>query len=258
VQCDVSGSTGTALLLMSTCTWNHQQEGGQAQTLIFRDARVFTGDRVLENTDVLVRDGRIAEVGSDITASAGAETIDASGRTLFPGLIDAHTHSFGDALTDALIFGVTTSLDMFTDAAMMRAFRAQQDAGGAPDRADLFSSGTLVTAPGGHGVVFHRSRRAQGRCAQCTLDTCVETHHVFPAGSLNPPRRSGSPSFDAGSCTAMPPASRARRYVSSTSSTYTWIIDGNDFHSAVASASITIESSMRTSACMIEPSGPSN
>lgn len=127
---------------------------GHAQTLIFRDARVFTGDRVLEDTDVLVRDGRIAEVGSDIAAPAGAATIDASGRTLLPGLIDAHTHSFGDALTDALIFGVTTSLDMFTDAAMMRALRAQQDNGGAPDRADLFSSGTLVTAPGGHGTQF--------------------------------------------------------------------------------------------------------
>jgi hypothetical protein len=107
---------------------------GHAQTLIFRDARVFTGDRVLENTDVLVRDDRIAEVGIDITAPADAATIDASGRTLLPGLIDAHTHSFGDALTDALIFGVTTSLDMFTDAAMMRTFRTQQDGGGAPDR----------------------------------------------------------------------------------------------------------------------------
>jgi hypothetical protein len=127
---------------------------GHAQTLIFRDARVFTGDRVLENTDVLVRDDRIAEVGIDITAPADAATIDASGRTLLPGLIDAHTHSFGDAHTDALIFGVTTSLDMFTDAAMMRTFRTQQDGGGAPDRADLCSSGTLVTAPGGHGTQF--------------------------------------------------------------------------------------------------------
>ncbi|HEX6307682.1 MAG TPA: hypothetical protein VFZ69_05800 [Longimicrobiales bacterium] len=31
-----------------------------AQTVVFTNARVFTGDRVLERTDVLVRDGRIA------------------------------------------------------------------------------------------------------------------------------------------------------------------------------------------------------
>jgi len=35
-----------------------------------------------------------------------------AGRTLLPGLIDAHAHSLGDTLRNALVFGVTTELDM--------------------------------------------------------------------------------------------------------------------------------------------------
>ncbi len=119
--------------------------------LLFRNARVFDGTRVLEATDVLVRDGKIAAVGKGLE---GAQVIDASGKTLIPGLIDAHTHAFGDALEQALIFGVTTELDMFTDARMAQAMREEQKAGRASARADLFSAGTLVTAPGGHGTEY--------------------------------------------------------------------------------------------------------
>jgi len=44
-----------------------------------------------ERTDVLVRDGRIAERGSGLSA-AGAQVIDADGLLLLPGLVDLHTH----------------------------------------------------------------------------------------------------------------------------------------------------------------------
>src|SRR5690606_6032742 len=125
-----------------------------AQTFVVRDARVVTGTEVLEQTDVFVRDGRIAAVGRDLTAPSGVEVVDGSGRTLLPGLIDAHTHAFGDALKEAAIFGVTTSLDMFTDVSLARAYQAEQRAGNATDRADVFSAGTLVTAPGGHGTEY--------------------------------------------------------------------------------------------------------
>jgi len=45
-----------------------------------------------ENTDVLVRDGVIADLGSDLAAPSGVETVDASGMYLMPGIIDAHSH----------------------------------------------------------------------------------------------------------------------------------------------------------------------
>lgn len=120
---------------------------------LFRDARVFDGERVLERHDVLVEGGVITRVGRRLRGPAGAEVIDAGGKTLLPGLIDAHTHTFGEALREAVVFGVTTHLDMFSDAGTARAMREEQERG-APDRADLFSAGTLVTAPGGHGTQF--------------------------------------------------------------------------------------------------------
>jgi N-acyl-D-aspartate/D-glutamate deacylase len=42
--------------------------------------------------DVLVRDGRIADVGPSIAARPGADAIDATGCVVAPGFIDTHTH----------------------------------------------------------------------------------------------------------------------------------------------------------------------
>jgi imidazolonepropionase-like amidohydrolase len=136
--------------------------------LLVRDARVFDGDLVLSHTSVLVRDGRIAAAGPGITAPPGAEVIDAAGKTLLPGLIDAHGHVRGNALADELAFGVTTVLDMSTDPVWAAERRREQRAGAGLDRADLFSAGNLVTSPRGHGTEWERiptiesPREAQG------------------------------------------------------------------------------------------------
>lgn len=121
---------------------------------LIRDAQVFDGDTVHERASVLVRDGLIAAIGADLDAPDGATIVDAEGMTLLPGLIDSHTHAFGDALREALVFGVTTELDMFTDPALASAMRAEQADGRASGRADLFSAGYLATAPGGHGTEY--------------------------------------------------------------------------------------------------------
>ena len=125
-----------------------------AQTTLFRDVRVFDGERVSANRDVLVTDGKITRVGTGIASPTGAVIVDGKGKTLLPGLIDSHTHAWGNALTTALAFGVTTELDMFSDASAAAKTRAEQRAGRAASRADLFSAGTLVTAPGGHGTEY--------------------------------------------------------------------------------------------------------
>jgi imidazolonepropionase-like amidohydrolase len=103
---------------------------------------------------VVVDGGRIAAAGPRVRPPRGAEVIDGSGATLLPGFIDAHTHTFGPALERALVFGVTTELDMFTDPDWARALREEQAATGAPERADVRSAGLLATAAGGHGTQF--------------------------------------------------------------------------------------------------------
>src|SRR5690606_4869464 len=125
----------------------------EAQTTLIRDVRVFDGTDTSGPTSVLVRDGRIAAIGTQQAVPAGADVVDGSGMTLLPGLIDAHTHAFGNALEEALVFGVTTELDMFTEPRSAATARSeQQGPGGASGRADLFSAGVLATPPGGHGT----------------------------------------------------------------------------------------------------------
>ncbi|WP_204113451.1 metal-dependent hydrolase family protein [Shimia biformata] len=62
--------------------------------VLFRNARVFTGtsDTLLDGYDVLVADGRIANIAKGIDADASWQVIDAAGRVMSPGFIDAHAH----------------------------------------------------------------------------------------------------------------------------------------------------------------------
>ena len=59
-----------------------------AQDVLIRGATVHTvGEQgVLSNADVLVRDGKIAAVGTGLSAPSGVATVDAKGRALTPGL----------------------------------------------------------------------------------------------------------------------------------------------------------------------------
>lgn len=56
----------------------------------------MTGDTVIPGATVVVRDGRIAEVGRGVRAPAGARVIDGRGKYLIPGLADMHTHLYSD------------------------------------------------------------------------------------------------------------------------------------------------------------------
>lgn len=121
---------------------------------VVRGARVFDGIRTLGIADVLVSGGKIVAVGRDLAVPPGTEAVAGAGRTLLPGLIDSHAHSLGDTLRDALVFGVTTELDMFADPRWAAKVKADQAAGGRLDEADLRSAGTLATVPGGHGTEY--------------------------------------------------------------------------------------------------------
>src|SRR6058998_2478431 len=73
------------------------QSVGQAptpQATVLRPARVFDGDSVHENWVVLVRGEKIERVGptANVNVPAGARSIELTGMTLLPGLIEAHSH----------------------------------------------------------------------------------------------------------------------------------------------------------------------
>ncbi len=119
-----------------------------AKATLFNVGRVFDGEQVLRDRSVLVVDGVIAEVGERLDAPAGAQVVDAGGQMLLPGLIDAHTHVFADSPAQAVVFGVTTELDMFADPTVAAELKAV--ARDRPGAADVRSAGTCATAPGGH------------------------------------------------------------------------------------------------------------
>ncbi len=74
--------------------------GGAGATLI-KNATVLTVTKgTLKNTDVLIQNGKIAQVGQNIAAPAGATVIDATGKYLMPGIIDPHTHMMSDAVNE--------------------------------------------------------------------------------------------------------------------------------------------------------------
>lgn len=118
---------------------------------LFRHVRIFDGHRVRTDDSVLVADGRITEVGHGLAAPAGAEVVEGGGCTLLPGLIDAHTHVIGDALRQALLWGVTTELDMANFPDEIAAAKKEQHGPTGPSLADLRSAGCAATVPGGHG-----------------------------------------------------------------------------------------------------------
>ena len=64
------------------------------EVVVVRDATVWTSadDGVLEEADLLVRDGRIVAVGRDLDAPDDAHVIDARGKHVTAGLIDTHSH----------------------------------------------------------------------------------------------------------------------------------------------------------------------
>jgi imidazolonepropionase-like amidohydrolase len=121
---------------------------------VIRDVRVFDGEDVTERQTVVISDGTIAASGdSTIAVPSGAQEVAGQGRTLLPGLIDAHVHlpvfSSADALQQNLAFGVTTVVVMWAPPQLVSQLK-QFEATNRPDVASVITAGTGATAPGGH------------------------------------------------------------------------------------------------------------
>lgn len=71
---------------------------GTAPAVIFRGATIWTMGTagVLHDADLLVVNGKVAGVGQGLEAPSGATVIDAAGKHITPGLLDAHSHAAVD------------------------------------------------------------------------------------------------------------------------------------------------------------------
>lgn len=61
--------------------------------LVIKGGTIMTPDKVIEQGSVLINEGKIAQVGKDIAVPAGAKVVEAGGKFIIPGMIDAHCHT---------------------------------------------------------------------------------------------------------------------------------------------------------------------
>lgn len=68
--------------------------------LLFKNANIVTMDDTLGDLqgDILICEGRIANVGVDLPSPDGCETIDATGKIILPGFVNAHIHTWQTGL----------------------------------------------------------------------------------------------------------------------------------------------------------------
>ncbi len=92
-----SDSVNNSVKLISKVTYPFAGLGNevipQQETILIKNATVWTNEKEgkVANTDVLLKAGKIAKIGKDIT-EAGARVIDGTGKHLTPGIIDEHSH----------------------------------------------------------------------------------------------------------------------------------------------------------------------
>jgi imidazolonepropionase-like amidohydrolase len=124
--------------------------------------------REVRRGNLLIRDGKIASAPAKPPADFKGRTIDLNGKWVIPGLVDLHTHTYGNVDTSGkpidrpnppgvalrmLYAGVTAFLDLFGAEDEQFTARAQQRAG-LLGGADMFSSLSCITATGGHGTEY--------------------------------------------------------------------------------------------------------
>src|SRR5882672_5497505 len=139
------------------------QQAPAGGTIALTGARVIdgTGAAPLEGATIVIADGRIQAVGKGVTIPAGATRVDMSGKTIVPGLINAHGHLGADTskrpardrLTSQLRmyadYGITTvqvlglGLDDVPDAVKLRDESAPASAAGVDRARVLFAAASL-------------------------------------------------------------------------------------------------------------------
>ena len=78
----------TVILALAICS-----PGLASQSILIKDGTVITVTKgTIENCDVLLKDGKITDVGKNLSVPKNAVVIDAAGKYVMPGIIDTHSH----------------------------------------------------------------------------------------------------------------------------------------------------------------------
>ena len=154
-------------------------------SFIFHGGRLLNPrlDTLVDGFEVLVEGGHVREVSDREIRSADAVRIDIGGRTLMPGLIDAHVHIFITEVKLGLLESIPPTLlaiqaSHLMRAMLMRGFTTVRDTGGGDwgmkaasdmglvEGPRLFICGQAMSQTGGHGD-FRRKTYAGGGCPCC-------------------------------------------------------------------------------------------
>ncbi|MEQ1632326.1 MAG: amidohydrolase family protein [Planctomycetota bacterium] len=153
------------------------QEPTRPTAIVFTDVRIFDGTlpELSGKAHVLVRGNVIERISTTPFASAeidGATVVDGGGRTLMPGLIDAHVHTMFEAIPqmvalDADVGYINQVANAAARATLLRGFTTVRDLGGSSfglKRAidegitpgpRIFPSGAMISQTSGHGDFRH-------------------------------------------------------------------------------------------------------
>ncbi len=167
-------------------------------SVAFVGGQVITmqGDKVLQDAVVLVRDNKISAVGSrdEIAIPKDARVFDISGKTLMPGLFDAHAHGSQGVqqITPqqnwqnyaALTFGVTSIHDPSNDTREIFSASELQRSGQIVGPR-IFSTGTILYGAEGAGYTSHIDSLDDARFHL----TRLQKVGAFSVKSYNQPRR---------------------------------------------------------------------
>ena len=137
---------------------------------LFTNVNVFDGvnEQRIENANVLIEGNLIKTVSTDTISADGATVIDGDGRTLMPGLIDAHWHTMFNFWPISKVMGsnfgaLNIAAAKHSGEQLMRGFTTVRDVGGnvfgvkmaidsgLVDGPRIFPSGPYISQTSGHG-----------------------------------------------------------------------------------------------------------
>jgi imidazolonepropionase-like amidohydrolase len=156
-----------------------EQDKGEPPQVLFKNVNVFNGteDKLHEGLNVLVTGNKIEKIGKGVSGRPDAAVIEGEGRTLMPGLIDAHTHLYMNVAGGVPAMEAATWEEIGTRAAHMgmeylfNGFTSVRDMGGGGSGLKktidagllagprIYPSGAYLSQTSGHGDLRYGSQR---------------------------------------------------------------------------------------------------